>query len=647
MLYRLALLFAVATIVIPGPASARSRRPKLPADLPTLYVTKDVMAIRNGQQKVTVRLTDGSVQLQTPQGNHQLAVNIASRKGWVRPTQAIAPPKTYRAKDVVTAVVTLAVPDDRKMVLRISAYPGVPAVFVKSGVTGQYGSAKDNYYWSWDQAVASYVTHGKAGPMEHRTAQGITAFDQSDWVFLPNGTGGLAVMTNGIVGYQPNQSFIHPLPRWRYLRPGETLDVTFGLAGVASTRDAETLATTARARVAILKPVYLTKQTTINYGAPAPDWLRQTETAIGCEGKWSDDMIGRWMNATLLVVGIPADKHTIAKAREAGLRAIVKVNYAELQNSAMAKRSRKADGATPADLLDLAKHPDWTCIDFDGVERRSAAVVSGDARGVFSTCFHQADLRENALTHVLNIMNLGADGVYIDNACPPAECYGPQFDKHRHDDPYQTNTAAADELLKQIYKLVKTYGEDKVVVHNSGILPAHWAYCDAQVWEGFRHDRGHAEAVYEWAELRYAAEEHAEAIRKGKVGILLPRFVSIPPDKRLRSAFYALAYSKLYGFAVGDWLDLAKSPKLAEVICSVRLGKPLGEVKRSGEVLYRVFNGGIVVLNPTRGAASVDAPTPRDGKLVDLDSGRKITATSGLIKLDMPPESGRVLIWTQ
>lgn len=649
MLFRLALLFAIVFVLVPDVALARVRRQKLPADTPTLFVSKDVMAIRTGQQKVTASLTDGSLSLETPQGNKRFTIHIASADGWVHPTGVIAAPKTYRARDLVTAVVTLAVPDDRKLVLRISAYPGVAAVFVKSGVTGQYGGRPDYYFWAWDGAVESYFVPGKTGPEKHIPPTGISRFGPEAWVFYPGGSGGVAVLTNGVVGYQANQSFINALPRSRFLRPGETLDVAFGLAGVASAADAAALAKTARSKAAsILKPIYLTKQAKINYGIPAPDWLRNADMYNGWRGGLTDDLIGSRMKDLPVVVGLPADKEMIAKAHEQGLRAVVYVNYSELQNSAIQMQAKgklyqNADEATPADLLDLAKYPEWTCIDLDGSERRSIRGIAEDIPGLFATCFHQADLRHNALTQVLNIMNLGADGIFLDNAAPPFECYAPKFGKHRHDDPYQTNTAAAEELQKTIYKLVKTYGEDKVVIHNSGILPSHWAYADAQMWE-VRFDEKTPELAYDWPEYQYAAEEHADAIRHGKVAMIVPHFGDAPDEKRREGALYAYAYSRIYGFTMADFFDLAKTPELASSIYSIRLGKSPSGVQESGGVLYRVFENGVVALNPTPSAASVNIPVPPDSSFTDVSRDRKLTASAGVIRLEMSPESGRVLL---
>lgn len=634
MRYRLALLFAIIVVLAPGLAQARARRHKVPADAPTLFVSKEVMAIRSGRQKLTVRLADGVLQLETPYGNHDLTVNIASPKGWVHPTQVIAPPKTYRATDLVTAVVTFAVPDDRKMVLRISAYPGVAAVFVKSGVTGQFGAARDYYFWSWDGAVDSYFAPGKTGPEERKTSAATTRFDRGDWIFFPDMTGGLAVLTNGIVGYQPNQPFINALPRSRFLRPGETLDVGFGLAGVAGAADAAALSNAARAKyVATLKPVSLTKQTRIDYGAPAPDWLRNADMCRGWHGDWTDDMIGMWVSMSSPAIDVPVQKSVIEKVHNAGARAIVRVDCTQLNSFG----NQTPDEADSSGLLDLSKHPDWVCIDSQGNPSESG-------RGLLNTCLRQPDLRDAVLTYVCNIMNLGADGILLD-AVPISECYGPKFGKHTHPNPDASNNDEFENLSRQIFKLVKSLGDDKIVIQNSGIAPSRWSYCDAQMWEGFRFE-GASEPVNEWSELQYAAQEHADAVRHGKVPIVLPHLSAVSADRRSACLLYIYSYTRLYGWLIDDWLEPTASPE-SQKLAAVRLGKPQGEVQRTGDVLYRAFEKGVVALNPTRVAVSAHIPTSRSGELTDVAYDRKLSASAGAIKIGMSPESGRVLLWAE
>jgi hypothetical protein len=185
-------------------------------------------------------------------------------------------------------------------------------------------------------------------------------------------------------------------------------------------------------------------------------------------------------------------------------------------------------------------------------------------------------------------------------------------------------------------------------MQNSGIAPSHWAYCDAQMWEGFRFGDENPDPTNDWSELQYAAEEHAEAVRRGKVPVILSYFSAVPADHRREAALYTYAYTRLHGWLLADWFDLTRSPenhKLARAIYSIRLGKPLSDAKPVGEVLSRAFEKGIVVLNPTESKLPVAIPTAHDGVLTDVAYDRDLTASVGTITLEMAPESGRVLLW--
>jgi len=624
---------------------------------PDLEVTSDSVTIQSGDQKLSAGLADGVLNLQTPDGTCRFIINITSPSGWAHPLPAASSPKIYKSKDMVTALITYPVPNDRKLSLRLSAYPGVPVVFVTSGVTGLFGASRDYYFWSWDWNMDSYLAPGKNGPERRTIGAKISRFGYNNWVFLPGESGGLAVLTNGMVGYTPGktgQAFINALPRWRFLRPGETLDVGFGLAEVKNADDAAALAKLAHAKkISALERLYITKQAKIDYGKPAPDWLRSADMYNGWYRTWSDEMIKDWMTGFPLIVGAPPSKEIIAKAHDAGMKVIVYVNYMELQNSEIQMREKGRlyklpNEATPADLLDLAKHPDWVCIDSGGKERRSIWGISQDIPGLYSTCFHQPDLRQAALTQVCNIMDLGADGIFFDNAASVHECYGPKFDKHTHLDPDKTNTDECEELEREVYQLVKSFGADKIVMQNSGILPSHWAYCDAQMWEGFRYNLGSGEPVDTWSEMQYAAEEHADAVKHGKVPVILSYFSSVPKNHRREAALYTYAYTRLYGFLMADWFDLTKNQEdwpLARAIYNVRLGKPLGEAVDIGDVIYREFENGIVALNPASNAVKVALPLPHDGRLSDVAYKRELTVSKSKLELEMFPESGRVLVW--
>ncbi len=553
MVHRTALMTLLLTLAVAASARAVTI-------VPSLDTTSDSVIISVSSQILAVRLADGSLKLDTPYASRELFAYINSPSGWVHPGQSSIPPKLHRGKDSVAALITFGVPGERKMTLHVDAYPGVDAVFVTSGLTGQFNASRDCYFWSWKQSDTYEITR----------------LPNNDDVFVPNESGGLLVMTSGTFSNTSDEAHINALPKSRFLRPDETLDIGFGLAGAADASQAAALSKLSHTKpIAALKRFYITKNAKIDYGAPAPDWLRNIDAFIG-------------NTSGLLIVDAPASTSIIKNAHDSGSRVIVRVNY--MQN------------------IDLAQHPDWACVDFDG-------------RATDLPCLHNYDLRQSVLTDVCNIMNLGADGVFIDGASPIRDCFGATLCKHSHTDAAKTNTEAYELLQREIYKLVKTFGDDKIVMRDSGIAPLHWSYCDAQVWD--------CADFSDWAELQYAVKEHAEAVRRGKAPVILCS----------SCASCAYAYARLY-----DWLaaDFTNKEKWAS---SIHLGKPLSAAKPIGDMLYRAFENGMVVLNPTKVKASLLVPTLRDGRIYDVVYGRELNALDSCAEIDMLPESGRVFLW--
>lgn len=569
---RLALLTALIALFAQSVVTAS-------VALPTLDATDEAITVSSGEQRLTVRLADASLRFESPCGAGDMTATIDSPTGLVHPSRAEATPKLYRGSDCVAALITFSVSNDRKLTLHVDAYPGIEAVFVKSSLTGLCAGAPDCYSWSWSEGI------------DLRAAS-------SDWIFLPGSAGGIAVLTSGTVSCASGKPLVNALPKSRFLRPGETLDIGFGLAAVKDADAASVLSKAARAKA--VRALKQPEQVKIDYGKPAPAWLREAE------------LIQRGSDArtagSLLIVDGPASQSVIQNAHDAGMKVIVSANLTELP------------------ISDADAHPNWVCVDADGNPAGSLRTKDGLA------CFHLLDLRDAALARVCDIMNIGADGVLLDRATPSPECHGPKFEKHTHPDPDKTNNDMFEELAREIYALVKTFGQDKVVIQNSGILPARWSYCDAQA----------REMAGDWPEPRYAAEEHAGAVRAGKVPVMTLDAKAASADRRAESVLYAYSYTRLNGWLMTDLAS--DSTGLAQAIRATRLGKPLGDTKRASDALYRVFERGVVVLNPTDAAATVSIPLPLSGKLTDIAHDREVSSIDGKLVLQMSPRSGRALL---
>jgi hypothetical protein len=156
---------------------------------------------------------------------------------------------------------------------------------------------------------------------------------------------------------------------------------------------------------------------------------------------------------------------------------------------------------------------------------------------------------------------------------------------------------------------------------------------------------GTTERLNDWDELAFAAAEHAEAVRRGKVPVILTYLDPKLPDRR-GAALYTYAYARLCGFLWADWYTLKDSDAdqaTAHSLYRVRLGKPLGDAKIIGDLHWRAFEKGLVVLNPTTYPVSIAIPAANWSALEDIGHGRVLRPENGKLRLDMQPESGRVL----
>ena len=628
----------------------------------SLQVADEEVVVTNGSQKLTTSLSDGTLGLITPYRDYRFTINIGHDSKWIQPSHAVAKPVVKCNRSSVHAVITYPVLGGRELELTIEAYREVPAVFVTSRLRVLGDCRSEYYFWSWSGTFDHYFVPGESGPERREVdTKAWSRFGFHDWVFLPAASGGLAVLTTGTVGRAPGYGgdpYINALPRSGYIGQGRSLNVSFGIAGVKNALEAAALWQLAsRRRIgAIDRSPARAPSPKIDYGKPAPRWLREADLYNGfyhAKPAWSRETIRDRLSDIPLIVGVPHDRALIDRCHRAGIRVIPYVNYMELLNTRI---EQEAKGeiyyewlqAVDHDALDLAKHSDWVCVDAEGRDVLSIWGSSNGHPGLFYTCFHQQGLRDAALKQVRKLMEMGADGVFIDNAGPVTECFGDRFGKHKHVEG-ASNTRMYQRLQQDIYALVKSYGEDRIVMINSGIIPEYWAWCDAQMWESCYSGAGTPERMHEWAELQYAGELHAEAVRQGKVPVILSYLGDQPEDRRSRVALLTYAYARLYGFLWADWFTLDKTEsdrRLAKALYQTRLGKPVGVLKQDGRVFYREFEKGIVIVNPTTQRISLSIPTRLASPLADVGYGGKITPSNGWLKIEVAAESGRVLIQT-
>lgn len=653
------LIVAAAIICLGGSGSIVDAAPKVD-------VGKDAVIVSNGDHSLTIHLADSRLTLKTQFHTYALRTSINQPGTWVEPQHAISKPVVQTSKDFAHIEAEFPVVDNRRFMLKVDAYGGIPGFFITSSLKNLGGPRQEYFFWSWEGGYDNYFVPGDKGfekrePIHNDWGR----FGYSDWTYLPGQDGGLAVCTNGTLGRGPDSdksSFINALPNYQYLVRGQSLDIGFGIAGAASPADAGKIYSNIRSKKipALFSGPAAAKSLGIDYGKPAPKWVRDLEVynifpwLVYAPKAWTDQEIHDWLKPFPLMEEVPHDKAIIARCHKAGVKVVSYINFYELLNSEVQLKDPKGRGYYDGwaaiaghELVDLKDHPDWISYYPDGKPHQSAWGSSNDIPGLTNVCLHNPEIIKAALLQTKMIMDLGVDGVFIDCAADIPECYGDKLGKHVHIDK-RSNTAIYEELERKIYELVKSYGDDKVVMQNSGILPDHWAYCDVQMWESCMFGSGREAKMHTWSDLDYAWRLHSEAVKHGKVPIILSYFMDQPQDRIRECALYTYAYARICNFAWGDWFTMmgkSAEKKMSAELYSAKLGKSKGEAIYSGNVIYRLFENGVAILNPAQSAAMVDIKTVRSGRLRDVCYNRSLISSQGKLAVGMEPESGRVLLW--
>lgn len=249
-------------------------------------------------------------------------------------------------------------------------------------------------------------------------------------------------------------------------------------------------------------------------------------------------------------------------------------------------------------ILDPSLHPQWLWIGEDGYPRKKPATYEEVYHGntvCLQLCPNAVGVREAALAAVKTLMDLGIDGVFIDCAGANKRCWGPELGFHKHVHPEMDGIQAWRSLLQGIYALVKSYGEDKVVILNAEWDPASLRYADASMQESYILTSVSRRRWYDWAKIQEIRKQMEPVVKAGKV-VLALSYVGYTPNGMDEDAFYAYACSRLFGYTWADWFTLADAR--ATLLYRLDLGAPRGEVLESNGVLYKLFQNGLVALNP-------------------------------------------------
>ena len=371
----------------------------------------------------------------------------------------------------------------------------------------------------------------------------------------------------------------------------------------------------------------------------APEWLYKGEMY----GLWYSDLasteqIERYKAFPFIDWGQPASNFKwVEEFHKLDIRSIAYVsfykapNISQVEGSSFSIEECKKNPFWQA--VDLLERPGWMLIAQDGSLKRPFNKPNYPS-GWYQVCTNVEGYTEAVLEGVKGIMDMGFDGLFIDNVHPEAACFGPEHGKHEHLYPDKNNTETYKMLLAQVRPLVKSYGEDKVCVLNSGEARKEYGqYGDALMWESYIF--GGAERRDDWARIREAADEWKPYIDGGKAILALSYIGGETEKERKRNAFYAYACAKLSGFLWAHY----------PILDRVRIGMPVSYIQFEDGVHYRIYQKGFVAVNPDKEEKNVDIPMGEEySEFLDLYSDEVLRTKDGKLSIHIPVDVGRIYL---
>ena len=351
---------------------------------------------------------------------------------------------------------------------------------------------------------------------------------------------------------------------------------------------------------------------------------------------------GTELKGVPLITHCPISKTAFSQAHEQGFRLIPYVHFTDIHLF-----------YSDQDIF-LFQHPEvlmkdsngkWVHIPMDGTDRVFRLL----------TCTNNPGYVRLSLDYVKKIMDWGSDGIFIDNTNKRLECYAhksrktlnPEFGQyeHVHIYPDQTHNFAFTRFLEQVRLLVKSYGDDKIVMLNSGIGEDFQIHGDLCEWESF---------IYSWS-WEGRRKEHSWNYIKERAKTnewyfnagcrVMAKSTLNPSRKEVKDdAYWAFSAARLAGFI---WKGNLRNTG-ASWLYKAHLGAPLEPLKETDQVAYKSFEDGVVVLNDSSEDITktlILSKEFRHNLLMDMYDGKQsLNVRRGQVKITIPKQSARVYI---
>jgi hypothetical protein len=292
--------------------------------------------------------------------------------------------------------------------------------------------------------------------------------------------------------------------------------------------------------------------------------------------------------------------------------------------------------------------------------------VFGDPYSLYRllTCANNPSYWKLSLAYVRKLMDMGMDGIFIDNiGFSEKRCYGPKFvDKrnaefisYTHDHLFSeaNQEQSFNRLLGKIREVVKSYGDDKIVVLNPGrVGTPYQKNGDCSMWESFIYSWAWKGRKPEdtWAKIKRVAKENEWFYNMGR-RIAALSYLNATSETVKEDAFWAFSAARLVGFIW--WGRVGNSGYLghanAEILYKAHMGEPMEELKEKNGVAYKTFENGIIVLNNNDDRRkNIKVPVAKgfaSKSLIDIFEGKnskKIRVDGAEIKVTVPGKRARV-----
>jgi hypothetical protein len=354
-----------------------------------------------------------------------------------------------------------------------------------------------------------------------------------------------------------------------------------------------------------------------------PQWFRNAEVYNGWYTAWNEKVVKEKMTGIPLVVGCPPDRKIVEAAHRQGTRVITYITLYQMPLDQVYEDSKLGD------------HPDWIVINARG-EQAKSVFWSSDNPGWYETCANNAGFRKAMLAYIRKILATGIDGLFIDNAHPPAQCYGEKLGKHKHIFPGEDHLRPWQDFIREVVRTVKAKNPENIVILNPG-EPGNdlRGLADGIMIESYICTWASKVRWHNWDRISQWAKDWGD----GPDQIVTLSYIghtSAPPRE---DAFYCYACARLSGFLWADWYSKFDSYK---DLFAVRLGEPTGKMQQQGPIYYRMFDRGIVAVNPGADPASLVLPVKGCDYVTDQFNGIRLKLSESTLRVELPAASGRV-----